>query len=493
MKNSFYPLLKDFLNEAKADPKIDPKILGNTVDAMTGQKKIEDCDVIYGSKGQEIKVKDLLFEMESAKTAIISQSPLFAPYVHEFVPIYTWLVPTMGTDGVRLFVNPEFADSLTWNQKIFVLLHEIMHCVLLHQERGKGYDHERFNIAADHEINPILVDTIDSFTEKTVSELKGLYDIKYLNIPVEQIYKDIPAQPKQQGQGQPGQGQPGQGQPGQGQPGSQGEGGAGSSGESLTGQTSDPGGMGGVIAKNIGEKIAEASGYEPEECKKGEDNKGKWDSNGRKLLKDAERMLGQGKGKGGSLIKILGRLYKSTVNWKQIFARLVANALSPETEYRFPNKKFLEDPDFPYRIREKDKFDAIEKIIVCVDTSGSMSKEFIQRITDEITTIIFSKKVQEIIVIPFDDGVHEDKIQHISKLVKPSITLTQGGTDFQKPLNWIKTNLKDRVNLCVFFTDGGASLPVRPKYAKKFIWIVYDNFGFECSWGRVIKCASKDM
>ena len=85
----------------------------------------------------------------------------------------------MGTDGIRLFVNPEFGDELSREQTIFVLLHEIMHCILLHMHRFKEnplYKHAKFNHAADYEVNAILVDEFgaDGFDEAFVRELKGL-------------------------------------------------------------------------------------------------------------------------------------------------------------------------------------------------------------------------------------------------------------------------------------------------------------------------------
>jgi len=102
----FYPLLKDFLFEGRD----------------LASSKIEDYGKVVAKDGTIIDMSHLKNEMESAKTAIVSQSPLFAPYVHRFTPIYTWLVPTMATDGTRLFVNPLFADKLTWEQKIFVII-----------------------------------------------------------------------------------------------------------------------------------------------------------------------------------------------------------------------------------------------------------------------------------------------------------------------------------------------------------------------------------
>ena len=208
---AFYPSFENFINESRMTSSRVPIPVGSKV-------KAED--------GTIIDMKEVDFEMESAKTAIVSQSALFAPYIHHFIPIYTWLVPTMATDGIRLFVNPKFANDLSWEEKIFVIIHEIMHCILMHMERGKLLDQKLFNIAGDYEINTLIVDTIDDFDEAFLSKIGGLYNKKYLNQAAEFIYRDL-AQNGQPPLPPPPNNKGGQGNKGKSQPGGKGSGGGG--------------------------------------------------------------------------------------------------------------------------------------------------------------------------------------------------------------------------------------------------------------------------
>jgi len=462
--------------------------------------KIEDCDIVYAEDGTAIDVKKLMKDMERTKVYIVTQSPLFAPYVHEFVSIYTWLVPTMATDGIRLFVNPLFASKLEWNQKIFVVIHEIMHCILLHMIRGKGFDHELFNYAGDYEINTIIIDTIDDFNKDFITKLGGLYDEKYLNMPAELIYKELLKNSQPKGKGGSG-GPGGSGEPGR-SGGSGGSGGApppGGYGVWSPGSEAnqrghadhimdqDPGGTGTIIPKDLGKKIAEKSGYAEDEMGQDINNEAKWEKNSRKMLKDAEDKKA-GKGKGGALINILGGLHRGVVDWKAIFTRYVATALSPEKVQRIGNKKHMGEEILRYG--ERNKYDAIEKIVVCVDVSGSVNKEMLENMINEINGIIYSRKVKTITVLFFDDGVDEKSVQTLNKGTSPFLPKNVkggGGTDFQKPLDWIKNKLQDKISLCVFLTDGQASNPVKPRYWNKFIWIIYNNFSFEEPFGKAIK------
>ena len=86
-------------------------LLNKEGEVIDPSKKLEDYEIVYTLDGREIDMRHLIKEMESAKIAIIGKEPLLGPYIHNFVPIYTWLVPTMATDGTRLFVNPSFLTA----------------------------------------------------------------------------------------------------------------------------------------------------------------------------------------------------------------------------------------------------------------------------------------------------------------------------------------------------------------------------------------------
>ena len=79
-------------------------------------------------------------------------------------------------------------------EKVFVLAHEIMHCVLNHMRRGKNHDHKKSNIAADYEVNA-WIDDIELIRAETIKKLGALYDKKYVGWGYEKIYDDNPSGP----------------------------------------------------------------------------------------------------------------------------------------------------------------------------------------------------------------------------------------------------------------------------------------------------------
>lgn len=91
--------------------------------------------------------------------------------------------PTMGTDGVNLFYNPEFVEKLDERDLIGVIVHEALHVAMKHVLRRGDRDIELWNIACDYAINPMV--------QQSGYRLPNgaLLDNKYDNMSAEQIYE----------------------------------------------------------------------------------------------------------------------------------------------------------------------------------------------------------------------------------------------------------------------------------------------------------------
>ncbi len=98
----------------------------------------------------------------------------------------------MATDGVSLYYNPEFVDTLNSATLAGVLAHEVMHPALQHHVRRSGRDPRRWNEACDYAINPLLLDAGLSLPDGV------LIDHRFRGMSAEQIYnvRDAEAQPQ---------------------------------------------------------------------------------------------------------------------------------------------------------------------------------------------------------------------------------------------------------------------------------------------------------
>lgn len=173
--------------------------------------KLEEMDtVIDPNTGKTIDMKKLLQEQQFAMIFIDSNYSFFSTLLSKLKFIYTFQVPTQATDGTRIFVNPSFTAPLSIHEKAFVMMHEIMHCALDHMARGKSHEPDMSNIAADYEVNQLIVNgATDSgkrvFTDKTVDDMHGYLDHTYDNDNYEMIYAKRPkgtkgGKPQQGGQ-----------------------------------------------------------------------------------------------------------------------------------------------------------------------------------------------------------------------------------------------------------------------------------------------------
>lgn len=161
-------------------------------DTDSNGKKWEDYDTIVCPDGQIIDMVKLLDEQQRAKAALVHIIPYFGGFVNKLRPIYTFIIPTQAVDGKHLFINPQFTANLDLTGKVFVMAHEIMHCVLNHLRRGKAHNPEKSNVAADYEVN-VTLEEMKLVKSDVLQKLGALYDKKYAGWGYEKIYDDNPS------------------------------------------------------------------------------------------------------------------------------------------------------------------------------------------------------------------------------------------------------------------------------------------------------------
>ena len=110
-------------------------------------------------------------------------------------------VETMCTNGRDIVFGPHFVLELSKGGNIkpliFVLAHEILHCIGEHAERRGNRDPRGWNIACDLAINPILKsDDQLEFPTKPNGELNGLYEERFDGMRAEDIYDTLESEGK---------------------------------------------------------------------------------------------------------------------------------------------------------------------------------------------------------------------------------------------------------------------------------------------------------
>lgn len=107
----------------------------------------------------------------SNKLAVLRREILYKEPFIGMIAMNLNLVPTRDprlstacTDGKSIFFDIAFLESLSHDEQLFLMAHEIWHNVMIHFIRmNANYDHQLWNIATDMEVNQILVK--DGFTK----------------------------------------------------------------------------------------------------------------------------------------------------------------------------------------------------------------------------------------------------------------------------------------------------------------------------------------
>lgn len=150
-------------------------------------KRWEDYETILCPDGTVIDMVKLIDEQYKAVAAINHTFTHLRGLVSKLQFVYTFRVKTQATDGFKIYVNPQFTNGLDFTGKVFVMLHELMHCVLNHMRRGQGHEHKRSNIAADYEVNATIA-SLGTIKVSTMEKLKAYIDMKFKDMGYETIY-----------------------------------------------------------------------------------------------------------------------------------------------------------------------------------------------------------------------------------------------------------------------------------------------------------------
>lgn len=132
-----------------------------------------------------------------ARVRMIMRLPFFGNVAIRLTPVEIseesyGVIPTAATDGRIMLYNPEFISTLTDEQLIGVIGHEMLHAALYHTEKTRTGNRQSmiWNMACDYVINWMLVGEGNAANAcGDISSIDGvLLDEKYAGMSAEQVY-----------------------------------------------------------------------------------------------------------------------------------------------------------------------------------------------------------------------------------------------------------------------------------------------------------------
>ena len=388
-----------------------------------------------------------------AKIKLQMTDPFTAAMLIQMPTVWTDTLPTMATDGKSLYINPDFALTLSDHEVQAVLAHEVYHKIFFHHLRRGSRDPKLWNICGDVIINDLLRKDSKSLPASAldwnaVGDLKRDRSEYSTEILADELAQEQPSAP------QPGGGDDDTPQ--------------GDGDDSDTGGGDDddaPQGGGDPFADETGTGVvidAEGDNGEPLDAQEIAEME-------RELMADVQNAAQIAKAQGklpGSLAAYVDDLRDSKIPWQDEFARYMGRGSSHRYNWNRIDKKLIERGLLgPRRDRE-----GVGHIVIAVDTSASVSQDEYAALMSEAKAVCQDVDAEQVTVIYCDTRIaHVDTFEDPASIEQRDLgRYGGGGTDFQPPFDYVYEN-EIEVDSFVYLTDLESSMPDEPDYP--VLWV----------------------
>ena len=345
---------------------------------------------------------------------------------------------TAYTDGVNKKYGRAFLQTICPTQAEVngLILHENLHIGLRHHIHGADMfkeDGDRANKAADYVVNDMIMEISKKYPDLVQLPKGGLYDPKYHNMSMRDVYKLLPT--KKGGGG------------GGGKPDKDGVQGSGSGDGEYEFDKHDFG-----------------KGLTQEEAK---DMDGQID----RAIREGALLAGR---LGIDLPRAITDMLNPVIDWKKELAEFVSASCKGKDEYTWRkfNRRLISNDIYLPTVENE----TIGEVVVAIDTSGSIGQEQLNEFASELVSICEAVSPDAVRVLWWDTKVHGEQIftdnyDQIGSMLKP---LGGGGTRVSSVAEYIN---KKKINAeCVLvFTDGYLESDVVWDISSPTLWMVTEN------------------
>lgn len=356
------------------------------------------------------KVKDRVVKV---RVRLLLQHPFFGNLATRLKIVdATDRLPTAAVDGRNMFVNVNFVNKLNDDELMFLIAHEVMHCVFEHMLRRGDRRPDVWNMAGDYVINYLLE---RERIGQVIRQVDILLDSKYKDMTTEEVYDtlmknavtikmplDVHLDLTGNGDGEDSEG--------------------------------DGDGEGSAIGKALSEEERKALQDE---------------------IKNAVLQSAQAAGAGktpAAVARLIKQFTAPKMNWRDLLRIQLESSLKNDYSFTRPSRKAWHTGAVLPGMLPAEEID----ICVAIDTSGSISLDMIRDFLSEVKGIMDNYDSWTIKVWCFDTHIHavedftSDNGAYDILEYEPG---GGGGTDFEA--NWEYMKQEDIVpKQLVVFTDG---------------------------------------
>jgi len=343
---------------------------------------------------------DAITKLTKARTQLLIKNPFLSLVILRLEliekPVYT-----MCTDGSSIMYDPNFVNKLTMEHLKGVIVHEVMHCVLLHPFRRNNRDPKLWNIACDYAINLVIVEDLNMELPED-----ALLDARFRGMSAEAIYSLLKAE----------------------------------GGESQNESGDGPGRQWGAFVDAPGTE-SEVKTLEAE-----------WQAAAEEAATTAKMA--------GNLPKVFEELVKKAqakINWREQLSRIIGGVAKTDYAWYPPDIQYVQRSLHIPTLNAP----SIGHLVLAMDTSASVSSSELGQFLGELQYIIDNVHAEKFTVIQCDADISNIEEPESLDDIKPHI-YARGGTKFEPVFDWCDGQ---QVDALLYLTDMEPwSWPSRPDF-----------------------------
>lgn len=380
--------------------------------------------------------------LQRARVQLCLKQPYLASALMRFPLVETSVVKDIATDGYHFFWNRTYVESINDQQLRGALAHVLMHILTQSVGRRQGRRMDLWRQATDYAINPVL----KAFGFKLPDD--ALFDLRFSRLTAEEIYETLYKEASNGQKTSPKKQQ-----------------GTSNVAKDISQQcrqkdqpSSNDTGQAGVVPA-LSDDLVDPNSLEGLRCRAFTPNA----PDQEEIRETAESLFLETKTKlqeAGKLPGAFSQLFeasnRSSVNWQALLADWLYDTLKDDWSTWPPAKKhiarglYLPSVGHPAPIR----------LVMLIDTSGSMSDEMLQRIFAEVRGFRDTFPTAFTIVQADVQVTRVDDYEPYEDFDETAIKLCgRGGTNFKPCYRWVQKHRSDEPVAIIHATDGWGTFP----------------------------------
>ena len=373
----------------------------------------------------EKEIDDINEKIKTALVAMLLKNEFFGIVALRLGKSLRSDIKSAATDGRNIYFNPGFVNALSLEETVFLIGHEVYHCVFEHFLRRDGRNPKLWNVAGDFVINGICDrDKLGKVIDGALLDRKS-----YDGLTTEQIYEKLDEEA-----------------------------------EKIYITLDDHFDIDNM-SDNATDKDGNPITISPEEAQQIQDEI-------RASIIQAAKASGNVP---GEIKRIVDGFLKPKIDWRDLLAAQVASKVPYDTTFVNPNRRSWSNQFgaiFP-----GDLPDQKLKIGIALDNSGSFTDEMLKEAMSEVHGIMTQYNDYEIKIWCFDTQVSGEKDFTPDNVDEVRTYEFTGGGGTAIAVNWDYMMKKDiEVDMLVCFTDLYSTDLARidPNFVDT-VWIIHDS------------------